>query len=59
MSTTRYFDEQVLRKRTYLTIELCRAVIANPIRRDVQPDAASGTGARSPCQTTPQRASCG
>lgn len=39
MPTTRYFEEQVLRKRTYLTIELCRTVIANPIRREVQSDA--------------------
>jgi len=38
MPTTRYFDEQVLRKRTYLTVALCRTVIANPIRREVQPD---------------------
>jgi hypothetical protein len=26
--TTRYFDEQVRRKGLYLTIELCRAVLA-------------------------------
>jgi len=38
MPTTRYFDEPVLRKRTYLTVALCRTVIANPIRREVQPD---------------------
>jgi hypothetical protein len=38
MPTTRYFDEQVLRKRPYLTVELCRTVIADPIRRDVQLD---------------------
>ena len=38
MSTTRYFVEQVLRKRPYLTIEMCRAVIAQPIRRIVQED---------------------
>lgn len=38
MKTTRYFyfDEQVLRKRTYLTVEMCRAVITDPIRRLVQ-----------------------
>lgn len=34
--TTRYFDEQVLRKRPYLTVALCRAVLANPIRSEVQ-----------------------
>jgi hypothetical protein len=31
MQTTRYFDEQVLRKRPYLTIEMCSAVVAQPI----------------------------
>ena len=36
--TTRYFDEQVLRKRSYLTLDLCRAVLANPLRRQVQDD---------------------
>lgn len=38
MITTRYFTEQVLRKRPYLTINLCRSVLANPIRRIVQQD---------------------
>lgn len=38
MSATRYFEEQVLRKRQYLTVEMCRAVLAKPIRRDVQAD---------------------
>ena len=38
MSTTRYFDEQVLRKRAYLTVELCRGVVADPLRREVQAD---------------------
>lgn len=38
MATTRYFDEQVLRKRAYLTIELCRGVLESPIRREVQDD---------------------
>ena len=37
-ATTRYFDEQVRRKRPYLTLELCEAVIAVPLRREVQPD---------------------
>lgn len=36
--TTRYFDEQVLRKRPYLTVALCEAVLASPLRRDVQDD---------------------
>ena len=38
MSVTRYFEEQVLRRRPYLTIEMCRAVIAEPLRRIVQDD---------------------
>lgn len=38
MKTTRYFDEQVLRKRPYLDLVLIRQVIASPLRRDVQDD---------------------
>jgi hypothetical protein len=38
MATTRYFDEQVLRKRPYLTVEMCLQVIAAPLRREVQED---------------------
>lgn len=35
---TRYFAEQVLRKRTYLSEEMCAAVVGTPIRTVVQPD---------------------
>jgi hypothetical protein len=38
MTATRYFTEQVLRKRPYLSEELCRSVVVNPIRRIVQAD---------------------
>ena len=38
MKTTRYFDEQVLRKHTYLQIEWLEATLANPITRELQPD---------------------
>jgi len=38
LETTRYFEEQVLRKRPYLRLEWCAQVLAAPIRRDVQPD---------------------
>ena len=38
MTVTRYFEEQVLRKRRYLTIEMCRAIIADPIERREQED---------------------
>ena len=36
MKTTRYFEEQVLRKRPYLQREWCREVLATPLRREVQ-----------------------
>lgn len=36
MKTTRYFEEQVLRKRPYLRREWCDAVWRNPVRREVQ-----------------------
>jgi hypothetical protein len=35
---TRYFIEQVLRKRPYLTEAMCRAVLAAPIREIIQND---------------------
>ncbi|MEK7248759.1 MAG: hypothetical protein AAB092_09845 [Chloroflexota bacterium] len=38
MQTTRYFREQVLRKRPYLRQEWCERVISSPIRREAQAD---------------------
>ncbi len=38
MKTTAYFREQVLRKRSYIRIEWCQEVVANPIRTEIQPD---------------------
>ena len=38
MKTTRYFEEQVLRKRPYIEREWCAQVLAAPIRREVQSD---------------------
>ena len=38
VKTTRYFVEQVLRKRPYLTGAMCAAVIAVPLRREAQDD---------------------
>jgi hypothetical protein len=38
MRTTPYFEEQVLRKRPYIRREWCAAVVANPLRREVQTD---------------------
>ena len=38
MKTTRYFEEQVLRKRPYIQREWCQTVLAAPIRREVQSD---------------------
>jgi hypothetical protein len=38
LKTTRYFEEQVLRKRPYIQREWCRRAPAAPIRREVQVD---------------------
>lgn len=38
MRATRYFLEQVLRKRPYLDPAWCEAVIADPLRREDQGD---------------------
>ncbi|MSP00781.1 MAG: hypothetical protein EXR07_07005 [Acetobacteraceae bacterium] len=38
MKTTRYFQEQVLRKRPYLVPEWCAGVLAAPLKRVAQPD---------------------
>lgn len=38
METTRYFTEQVLRKRPYLTSEMCLSVLTQPIRTERQDD---------------------
>ncbi len=38
MKTTAYFRNEVMRKRPYLTIEMCMNVIKNPYRKEVQPN---------------------
>ncbi len=38
MKTTRYFEEQVRRKRPYIDPEWCMRVISAPIQREDQPD---------------------
>ncbi len=38
MRTTRYFVEQVLRKRTYLSLGLCVQAVANPVGEVIQED---------------------
>ena len=38
MKTTRYFDEQVRRKRPYIDLEQCADVVAAPLRRVEQAD---------------------
>jgi hypothetical protein len=38
MKTTRYFEEQVLRKRPYLQRDWCAHVLADPLAREDQPD---------------------
>jgi len=38
VKTTRYFEEQILRKRPYLRREWCEQIVAAPLRRQVQAD---------------------
>ena len=38
MKTTRYFEDQVLRKRPYIRREWCLDVLAAPLHREVQKD---------------------
>ena len=38
MNTTRYFEEQVLRKRPYLKREWCERALATPLRIELQDD---------------------
>ncbi len=38
MKTTRYFREQVLRKRPYIMIEWCERILKDPLARETQPD---------------------
>ncbi|MDE2975651.1 MAG: hypothetical protein OXU64_13180 [Gemmatimonadota bacterium] len=38
MKATRYFDEQVLRKRPYINPAWCVAVLASPLAWERQPD---------------------
>ena len=37
MKTTRYFEEQVLRKRPYIKREWCEKAIRDPIQTEIQP----------------------
>ena len=38
MNTTRYFDEQVRRKRPYIELAWCAVVVAAPLRQEKQSD---------------------
>jgi len=38
MPVTRYFSEQVLRKRPYLTDTMCASVVGSPLQTEVQSD---------------------
>jgi hypothetical protein len=38
MKTTRYFDEQVIRKRPYIRQDWCETALAEPLRRETQSD---------------------
>ena len=56
MKTTRYFDEQVRPRRPYISIEWCEATIANPVRREIQPDGRIRHRASFTCRARPLRA---
>jgi hypothetical protein len=38
MKTSRYFEEQVLRKRPYIQREWCERALKQPVRSEIQPD---------------------
>lgn len=38
MKSTRYFNEQVLRKRPYIQMEWCQKVIQQPLKTERQPN---------------------
>jgi hypothetical protein len=38
MKTTRYFEDQVLRKRPYIRHGWCERALRQPVRREVQPE---------------------
>ena len=38
LKTTRYFEEQVLRKRPYIRREWCEDILRHPFRSEKQPD---------------------
>ncbi len=38
IKTTEYFRNEVMRKRPYLTLEMCKRVIENPYRKEIQPN---------------------
>ena len=38
MRTTRYFEEQVLRKRPYIELVWCVRIVSDPVRKERQPD---------------------
>jgi len=38
LKTTRYFEEQVLRKRPYLQRSWCEDAVEKPLRREVHPN---------------------
>ena len=38
MNSTRYFQEQVLRKRPYIRTEWCERIVGQPLAREIQSD---------------------
>ena len=59
MKTTRYFDEQVRRKRPYIYLTWCSDVITDPLRREVQPDGRVRYWAKSNSGANPRHAFSG
>ena len=59
MKTTRYFNEQVLRKRPYINPAWCVEVIAAPLRREPSRTVVSASGVRSTPAAQPASAFSG
>lgn len=38
MKVTKYFENEVMLKRTYLSIDACKSVINNPLKKEIQLD---------------------
>jgi len=59
LKSTRYFEEQVLRKRPYIQRRWCDDVLAAPIAAKRNRTAAFGSGAELSCRGRVDRDTCG